>query len=237
MSDQAVPAEFRVRQRQARRRRVRRVLVVVVAIALIVAAVWLIVFSPVFSVCRVQVDGASQVSADDVVVAAAVPMGTPLVRVDTDAVAARVIAALPGVESVSVTRHWPGTLVIRITERVAVYQVKVGELFALVSADGTIFDTSSARRSVLVASVDVSNQDLLRDVATVVLAIPPSLGPSVTSVSAGTRDSITLHLNGGRTVVWGGADQSDLKAQVVVPLLNVPGKVYDVSSPAHPAVR
>ena len=37
-------------------------------------------------------------------------------------------------------------------------------------------------------------------------------------------------------VVWGSADQSALKAQVIVPLLQQKGTVYDVSAPSNPTV-
>ena len=40
----------------------------------------------------------------------------------------------------------------------------------------------------------------------------------------------------GREVRWGGVEQGDRKAAVLVPLLTQPGKIYDVSSPTLPTI-
>ena len=226
-----------VRRQQARRRRVRRVVVAGLVALAVLAAVWIVGFSTVLGVRDVQVDGASLVTASDVQTAAAVPSGTPLIRVDQNAVASRVVAALPEVATVTVSRHWPGTVVIHVTERSTVFQVLDGGVYHWISADGIDFHTSQASQSVPTAAVGLDDQQLLADLATVVASLPADLASPVVSVTAETRDSITLTLDDGRQVVWGSADQSALKAQVIVPLLNVPGKVYDVSAPSNPAVR
>jgi len=230
------PSSFLVRRRRAVRRRARRLLVALLVVALIGAAVWTLGFSTVLTVRTVAVQGNSLLSSDDVVAAAAVPMGTPLVRVDTAAVAARV-GALPAVGSATVVRRWPGTIEVRVKERAIVYQIPVGSTYVWISADGVGFNHSDDPQPVITAEVAMDDQRLLADIATVVLALPDELKTGVTSITAGSRDSITLRLDGGRQVMWGGAGQSDLKAQVVVPLLTVPGQEYDVSSPGHPAVR
>jgi cell division protein FtsQ len=57
-------------------------------------------------------------------------------------------------------------------------------------------------------------------------------------MTAGNRDSITLVLESGKTVTWGSSADSELKAQVVMALLNKkPKSSIDVSSPHNPAVR
>jgi cell division protein FtsQ len=50
-------------------------------------------------------------------------------------------------------------------------------------------------------------------------------------LSANSPTAIRLELTGGRVVVWGGADQSDVKARVATALLARPGKTIDVSAP------
>lgn len=233
-----MPDRGDVRGRMAKRARGRRILVAGFVAVLVGLLVWVIGYSPVLSVRQVRVDGTDIVPIADVITAAAVPMGQPLAQIDCNEVAARVTAALPGVASASVSRHWPSTLVIHVTERVIVYQIAVGGGYDWVSKDGVVFHSSSQKQDVLVASVGISDQTLLADVATVVAAIPDSLMPQVQGISASSRDSIKLALDGGRQVVWGSAEQSDLKAEVIVVLLaNVPGKVYDISAPSNPAVR
>jgi len=233
----AGPSALQVRRRLTNRRRVRRRGIVVLVALLALLAAWVVVFSPVLSVRQVKVDGASIVSADDVQTAAAVPIGRPMAQVHQSDVASRITNALPAVLSATVSRQWPSTLVIHVTERTIAYQVASGGGFGWVSDDGVVFNVTPDSQAVPLVDVATGDPKLLTDVATVVKAIPAGLMPNVQSMSAATRDSITLQLDDGRQVVWGSADQSALKAQVIVPLLNVPGTVYDVSSPSTPAVR
>jgi cell division protein FtsQ len=56
-------------------------------------------------------------------------------------------------------------------------------------------------------------------------------------VEVHTIDEITLHLQSGRTVLWGSADDSAAKARVVTVLLRHRATFYDVSSPGQPVIR
>ena len=230
-------AVFQVRRHQARRRRLRHGVVIGLVAAIALALSWIVFFSPVLAVRQVAVEGVSLISADAVIAAAAVPEGTPLIRVSQSAVAQRVTSALPEVEKVEVSRRWPGTLVIHVTERTIVFQVVDAGGFGWVSADGTVFHISPDAQPVPTATVGIEGPKMLSEIATVVAALPDSLSPFVASIIAPTADSITLQLSDGRQIMWGSAEQSDLKAQVIVPLLTVPGQVYDVSAPSNPAVR
>ena len=51
-----------------------------------------------------------------------------------------------------------------------------------------------------------------------------------------TVDQISLVLRDERIVLWGSADESDLKAEVLGPLLSRPGQTYDVSVPGQATV-
>ena len=87
-------------------------------LGVICAVVWARVAlrSPLLDVDRVQVVGAERVAVADVTRAAGSGPGTPLVDVDLGGARAGV-AALPWVDEVRVTRHWPGTVRIVVTER------------------------------------------------------------------------------------------------------------------------
>ncbi len=223
-----------------RRQRVRHVLPVVLVLLLLAAAVAGVVvvrMTPVLDVRQVEVQGTTLVSHEQVRERAAVTLGTPLAGVDSQQVAARVGTLVP-VEGVRVIRSWPHTLQIRITERTPVVQRRSGGDYQWVDAHGVIFHTSgrSDPKLVTVTTGSVDN-DLLGDVATVVQSLPAALRRALASVSALTRNSITLHLRDGRLVVWGGSDQSELKGEVATGLLKIDARVYDVSSPANPTSR
>jgi len=186
---------------------------------------------------HIDVDGNGLVNTDDVITAAGVSLGESMFKVDKGVINQDVTTALPEVESVVVERQWPDTLTLHITERTAVFQVPADGQYGLVGADGTVFHFGPKSASVPTCSAQVGNPVLLADVATVIEALPAGLRPHLQSVSATSVDAIVLQLDGGRQVIWGSADQSELKSQVVMALLAVPGTIYDVSAPSAPAVR
>ncbi len=68
----------------------------------------LLYFTPIMSARNIVVTGLSVVTQEEVVTAAAVPPGTPLLQVDTDAVAER-IAAIRRIATARVQREYPST--------------------------------------------------------------------------------------------------------------------------------
>lgn len=209
-----------------------------VALAVLAVGIWVVAFSGVLGVRQVTVTGVTALSADQVRAAAAVPDGRPLARVDTDAVAGRV-RGLAGVERVAVTRSWPGTLRITVTERRGVALVDRGDALWLVDPDGVVFQRLSSHPKLPILRISPVGPDNpeARAALTAVTALPPTLLAHVDEVRAPTSEQVTLYLAGKRTVVWGGAADSAAKAQVLSALLSRKGSYYDVSTPSVVTVR
>jgi cell division protein FtsQ len=77
----------------------------------------------------------------------------------------------------------------------------------------------------------------VRSVVAVSAALPADLRARVSSITAGSPDSITLRLDGGVKVVWGSAEQSDRKVAVLAALMHRKARVYDVSAPDLPVTQ
>lgn len=198
---------------------------------------WLVFFSPVFETQEIVVEGAGLLSADDVRTAASVETGIPLARQDIDAITARVKDLAP-VQDATVTRDLPHTITITITERRVVYQRERKGAWDWVDAEGVVFHhTDSADPDILRVTTSSTEQRLLADVATVAHWIPAEILPEVVRMTAEAVDRITITLDGDRTVVWGSAEESDLKSEVLSALLSVDATVYDVSAPRHPTTK
>jgi cell division protein FtsQ len=108
------------RPRASRRARLRRLAETLASGALILAAAgagghWLLT-TPRFAVASVQVRGASRMSPEQIVAAAAIPSGTNIFRLDTADVIGRV-EALPEVRRADVVRELPDRVVISVEER------------------------------------------------------------------------------------------------------------------------
>ncbi|MDA8437448.1 MAG: FtsQ-type POTRA domain-containing protein [Propionibacterium sp.] len=241
MTDSHLPdftARMRVRRHRARGRGRRPLLMALALLVVVGFLAWVIRFSSAFDVTAVEVRGAKLVTAAQVRARAGVSIGVPLAVVDTGQVARRV-AGLTAVSHAEVSRQWPHTVVVTVTERTPVYQRAVAGRYQWVDSQGVIFhETSSpSSRLPLVTTAGVDNL-LLADVATVVTSMPAALLDQVGSIDAATRDSIVLTLKDGRRrIVWGSADSSVLKSQVALALLHVRASVYNVSSPANPTTR
>ncbi|HET9873840.1 MAG TPA: FtsQ-type POTRA domain-containing protein [Propionibacteriaceae bacterium] len=233
-----------LRRRRSRRAAWTKVAILLVAAAVVGAAVWLLGFSSVLSARGVAVDGLATMSTDEVTSAAGVALGEPLARQDVDAIAKRV-AGLRGVESVQVSRDWPHSVRVSVVERAPVLALKEPGGYTLIDRFGVAFRTvPSVPNGVAVAEVavdqavsTVDGSALLRQVGNVVQQLPDSLASKVATVRATSADDITLVLTNQDRIIWGSAEQSDVKAIVIIPLMKSKASVYDVSSPGSPAIR
>lgn len=209
------------------------------ALVPLVALGWLLLASPWLKVSEVAVDGTSRLTTSRVQLAAGVPTGTPLARVDTGAVERRV-KRLPAVDSVEVTRSWPSTLVVSVRERHAVVGVLDGATWTLVDASGVAFGTATALPvgAVRLQVRDLGPADPATQAALAVLReLPKALRDRVTVVRAASDVAVSLQLRGGRTVVWGAPGDAATKAAAATSLLKGGVKVVDVSTPGVATTR
>jgi cell division protein FtsQ len=222
----------------SRRPRRRLVVVLLISVVLLGSAVWLAYFSPLLVVRQVAVAGQQQLRSDQVVAAAQVPMGTPLALQDVDAIAQRA-TTLPAIRAASVTRSWPDTITVTVTERRPLLAVRQPVGFALVDPEGVAFaESGSMPGGVMLAEVNPTDRPLLEQVGTVAAAISGGLGKEVSVLSATDAERISLKLKSGVTVNWGNAADSALKADIVTALLKSSrASSIDVSSPHNPAAR
>jgi cell division protein FtsQ len=238
----AVPASVRRFGARARRNRLRvaapwlTAAAVVGLIGIGAAAVW---FTPLISVDVVRVVGTSIVPVDEVLDAAAIRRGTPLARVDTAAVHARV-AALPPVGRVEVNRDLPGTVVITVTERTPVAVVGRSDGLWLIDAAGVPYTVATSRPAGLAllripapGPDDPSTQAAL----TVLRALPPALRDPMAVLAADAPARIRLEFADGRVIIWGDATENEAKVKVAVVLIARPGTTIDVSAPTLVTIR
>ena len=227
----------RSRGRSARQRRSWRLTFFALALAGVVAlAVWALFGSRLLVVRSVVITGTKLVPRSEVLAAAGVEPGMPLIEVNAAQVASR-IDAIRQVRSAQVTRSWPDRLVIVVTERTpAVAVTAPGGGWDMVDADGVIVRWATSHPAslpVYTATVPVTSlrgDPDLSAAAAVLAGLPAQLKGSVKSVTAPSPDQVTFQLSGGITVVWGGADRTAAKAQELTALERTGSHYYDVSA-------
>ncbi len=195
-------------------------------------------FTPVMSARSIVVNGIGVLSRDEVLDAAHVNPGTPLLQIDTDAIADRV-AAIRRVASAHVQRDYPSALMITVVERIPVVVKDLPDGPHLFDRDGVDFATAPPPPAL--PYIDVDNPGPADPATKAALAVLTALRPEVVAqvsrIAAPSVASITLTLADGRTVIWGTNDRTEEKALKLAALLTRPGRTYDVSSPDLPTVR
>jgi cell division protein FtsQ len=213
-------------------------LVSLLLIALTTGIGLILYFTPVMSARSIIVTGIGAVTRDEVLDAAQVPPGTPLLQINTDGIADRV-AAIRRVASVRVQREYPSALRITVVERIAIVVKDFPDGPHLFDRDGVDFATGPPPPALPYLDVDNPGPtDLATKAALAVLtALRPEIAAQVGRIAAPSVASITLKLADGRTVIWGTNDRTEEKAEKLAALLTQPGRTYDVSSPDLPTVK
>jgi cell division protein FtsQ len=205
-------------------------------LAIVAAAAWALLGSSLLAVRSVAVTGSPAVPRAEVLRAAAIRLGTPLVRVDTAAVARRV-EQIAEVQSAQVSRHWPDSVVISVQARTPALALPAGGGFDLIDRFGVVVTHVARRPPGMVLLVTTAAPASLRGspavrAAVIVLGqLPPRIRGLVRAVAAPSPDAVTLDLRGGATVLWGGTDRAAAKARELEILMRTGASSYDLSDP------
>lgn len=228
-----------------RGRRRRRKLVAFAVFTVVVLASFGLLRSPLFDVDHVRVTGAARTDPSAVVAAARIDTGQPMTAVDLHRAAAAV-ERLPWVADATVTRDWPGTVRIRIIERVPAAVAGQGVDQVLVDRDGRILGSAvhiGALPNVGALPAGYVPGRLLpapqRELSRVLAAMPAELTAEVASLGHG-RAGLEARLRSGIVVVIGDSAQVRAKFEAVAALLDrvdpATVRAIDVSVPSAPAL-
>lgn len=221
--------------RGRRRPSAKAVLFAVIGGAIVVAMAWALLGSRLLVVRSVQVVGAGRaVPAGQVLAAARVPHGTPLIRLDTGTIAHRV-EQLRQVQYAQVSKDWPSTVVITITPRTPVFALRVADGYALVDPFGVSVRDVAGRPAGLPllslggAVTALRGNPSVRAAALVLAELPRRVARQVRSVSATSPEDVSLTLADRSVVVWGSSARGKVKAKELTVLMHKHARSYDVS--------
>ena len=227
--------------REQGRRRLRVVLVGLGALA-VAGGGFAAVHSPVLDIDHVEVRGTHVVTEEEVRAAAAVDVGDALLLVDTAALERR-IEAIPVVGDARVERRLPGTLRVRIDERVPSGWVRVESGVVIVDGDGRVLETAAEAPGSLpelvgLVSVPAPGEQVEpRAVATVPDELPVELATRVQQVVL-ADDTVTLLLHDGPEVRLGPPSAVAAKGAAALAVLRAlgadPVAYLDVRVPEAP---
>lgn len=244
-----VPAADRfaalVRGRPWRRRR-RAVIIWSLVLALILAgAAAAVIWLPALQVKDVEVTGTTYVSRASVEGVVDARRGHSVALTPTGRLEEQ-ISQIDGVATAEVRRAWPDTLEVTVTERTPVAIVTgPGSTRTVIDGSGASLPPKAASGHELMAlrveDAATDRDAVIGSMLAVMSALPSDLRTRVTGASASTPSDVTIAIKtaegASKTVVWGDAQDSELKAKAVAALLSQPGGTIDVTAPLAPVTR
>ena len=204
-------------------------------LAILAGAAWALLGSSLLVVRHVEVSGNRLVTAAQVRQAARIRTGAPLATVNT-AAAARRVEQLAPVLSATVHRSWPDAVVITVRERTPVLAVAAAGGYQLIDSHGvTVRQAARKPASMPLLSSPppvLRGSPAVNAAAAVLRQLPRALRKRIRSVSAASASSVTLHLTGRVTVLWGSARDPAQKLAELGMLLHRHARYYDISDPS-----
>ncbi len=192
----------------------RRLLWIGLAVSFALVCGYLATRSELLDVDRITVTGAERTQAAQILEAADIDRGQPLLGLDLPGARAR-IARLPWVKDVYSTRSWDGRVRFEVSERVPVAAVAMPGNWALVGAGGRVLDLTPAltEQAVPILGLNVLEAtpgDWLVEEQREAIAIAGDLHEPVRSAVRTlevTHEGYVLDLHmSGRIILGGGAD-------------------------------
>ncbi|MER5434762.1 FtsQ-type POTRA domain-containing protein [Streptomyces sp. NPDC002588] len=233
-------------------RRLRMIILLALSVILLGAAgIWVLYGSGWTRVERVSVSGTHVLTPAQVREAAAVPLGSPLISVDTGEIEARLRARLPRIDEVEAVRSWPHGIGLKVTERQPVLFIRKGSNFVEVDDEGVRFATiSEVPKNAPLLEMAISSTGsgaaslrrfgedrLVREAVRVAGDLPAAVTQRTRALKVRSYDDISLELTDGRTVSWGSAEKGALKGRTLTALMKASpaARHFDVSAPTAPA--
>ncbi|SEJ75628.1 cell division protein FtsQ [Arthrobacter sp. yr096] len=247
-SRKAAPSDNIIVFPEPKRRRQRRLVAWTLSIVAVVVAVLIggAVFSPVLAVRTVTVDGTTLLTPEAVQKALSGLEGKPLPQVSEQEIN-ELLKPLVQVRSATMEARPPSELLVHVNERVPVALLKQGETYVMVDVDGVQLGATKDQSAVALPLIDAgagaTNTELFKSIAAVLDTLPADVRARMSTASAASPDAVELKLVDGKTVVWGNAEDRELKAKALEALLKMPAdpkvpvSVYDVSVPRHPFTK
>lgn len=216
--------------------------IVLLVLGVLAGGGWLLLSSQLLAVRDVDVAGTKRVDPDEVVASADVGSETPLVRADTGAIAQRV-HELRLVESAEVTRQWPSTLHVAVTEREPRVSIGIDNGYWLVDGSGVRIAEREEKPSeypLTRVTGKVRGNSGITVAADITGQLSETVLGKVAAIEAKEPDNVVVLLDSGARVIWGDGERMQEKSEVLAILLREQpprdDREYDVSAPDTAAV-
>lgn len=250
--------DIRAREREQRirshyRKFVMRIVIVVAAVLLVIFGSIFVYRSDLFHINNVQINGVSHLTSQEITEIAAVPADSTLLRLDAAGIKQR-LEDNAWVQSATIHRSLPDTIVIDVTERTPGAVVRINDKQTwVISTDcswlsaATEDDWNNDMRIIDVSNSiaqPVSGSECtdggIKNALAILDGISDDLKSQIQSISAESSIKTSLNLKNGITVAFGDSSNIQLKEAAINELLSqYAGKIsyINVRVPSSPTYR
>ena len=195
--------------------------VAVVAVVLLAAVVvWIF---PVIRVNSIEVSGAERVSAETVLADSGIAEGDNLLRIDAS--------------GVTVSRHFPSTVDIAVTEREVVGFVEHDDGAHLIDHQGHAFLIDTPPDEAVEITGEVEDEAAVNAAVAAIATVSDPIRREIASLEVKSSHAMELRLHDGRTIYWGVDDANEQKAAALEHVIHREGQHWDISNPSLVTVR
>lgn len=230
-----------------------RIVIVVAAVLLVIFGSIFVYRSDLFHVNNVQINGVSHLTSQEITEIAAVPADSTLLRLDAAGIKQR-LEDNAWVQSATIHRSLPDTIVIDVTERTpgAVVRINDKQTWVISTDSSWLSAATEDDWNNDMRIIDVSNSIAqpvsgsectdggIKNALAILDGISDDLKSQIQSISAESSIKTSLNLKNGITVAFGDSSNIQLKEAAINELLSqYAGKIsyINVRVPASPTYR
>ncbi|MHB1018212.1 MAG: cell division protein FtsQ/DivIB [Coriobacteriia bacterium] len=206
--------------------------------------------SGLFAIERVTVEGASELSIEEVVAVAAIEPGETLLGIDEDGVVER-LESLAWIESADLVRRYPSTALLRIEERERFVMLDLGNTFWALDRTGRVLGESVPATTTPVPLIrdvpafapvvgEIVRADEVGNAIRVFAGISSELRASVKTLSSPSAEETSLITDTSVEIMIGRAEQLSEKSALALEIMEEQGSAVvfiDVRSLERPVSR
>lgn len=197
-------------------------------LALAVSGWWSLYQSKWFIAQGVTVTGNSRLTAEQISLVAAVPIGNSLMSINTAAMTSQLMA-LPEIKVATVERGWPHTILIKVTERTPIAVAATINGFNLIDSEGQNAGVVATPPVGLLVISAVPDSKAMLGAINTLAAIPAQW--QLVGLAAATQDNIVATLGSGAVITFGSGERAADKVEVAQALMDKGYSVINVSAP------
>lgn len=215
----------------------KRALISLGACAAVLAALAAVApFTSVMPVRSVAVEGNHILTADHVEELAAIPSETPMGRVNLTN-AANSVASDPWVKSVTVSRNWPSTIDISLSEHAAVAFVAQADGTHLIDEDGVDFLVADPPpEAIELVNAPVQDVTEMADVVAIAASISSRARQAIAAIEV-QPDNYVLRTVDNKRITWGASEDNENKSYALEAVLQMEGTEFNIVNPQLVGVK